>query len=244
MKKIVIVGGGIAGLTAGIYARKSGFEVDLFEKNHAAGGQCIGWNRKNHHIDNCIHWLTGTKQGTELRKLWEEIGALSPEMKFVENDKFYTSYCGDQSVTLWRDLERTKRELLYLSPEDEFEINQLMEYVKYAVCCEMPVKKPMDMMNLFDYIHLGKAMGDMPKVIKMYGKVSVKDMADKFKHPMLKALFKDYLPQDYQASSFVVSYATIVAGNGNIPVGGSLAMTQRIVKNSKRWAESYIVTVR
>ena len=62
-KKIVIVGGGIAGLAAGIYGRLEGYEVDIYEKNPIAGGQCMGWNRKGCHIDNCIHWLTGTKKG-------------------------------------------------------------------------------------------------------------------------------------------------------------------------------------
>lgn len=234
MKKIVIIGGGIAGLAAGIYARKSGFEVDIYEKNQVAGGQCIGWNRKNHHIDNCIHWLTGTKQDTGLRKLWEEVGALSPDIKFVENDKFYTSYLGNQCITLWKDIERTKRELLELSPEDEQEINTLIKYVTYAACCEMPVKKPIDMMNLLDYIELGKAMADMQKVLKMYGKINMKDMADKFKHPLLKALITDYLPIEYTASSFIVSYATVANGNGDVPVGGSLAMTERIEERFKK----------
>lgn len=31
-KKIVIVGGGIAGLAAGIYARLAGYEADIYEK--------------------------------------------------------------------------------------------------------------------------------------------------------------------------------------------------------------------
>lgn len=32
MKKVVIVGGGIAGLTAGIYLQQAGFETEIYEK--------------------------------------------------------------------------------------------------------------------------------------------------------------------------------------------------------------------
>lgn len=103
MKRVIIIGGGIAGLTAGIYARKAGYEVEIYEKNGIAGGQCMGWNRKGHHIDNCIHWLTGTKKGTALRSLWEDIGALSSDSVFVENDRFYTTIVGEKSITFWRD---------------------------------------------------------------------------------------------------------------------------------------------
>lgn len=82
----------------------------------------MGWNRKGCHIDNCIHWLTGTKKGTALRKVWETVGALDEHTEFVEGDSFYTSIKGDWQVTLWKDLERTEAELLALSPEDETEI--------------------------------------------------------------------------------------------------------------------------
>lgn len=34
-KKIVIVGGAISGLTAGVYALKSGFDAEIYEKNNS-----------------------------------------------------------------------------------------------------------------------------------------------------------------------------------------------------------------
>lgn len=83
MKKIVIIGGGISGLSAGIYGQKAGFQSEIYEKNAVAGGQCMGWNRKVYHIDNCIHWLTGTKKGTGLRRVWEDLGALGDDINLV-----------------------------------------------------------------------------------------------------------------------------------------------------------------
>lgn len=231
-KKIVIIGGGIAGLSAGIYGRLAGFDVDIYEKNPAAGGQCMGWNRKGCHIDNCIHWLTGTKKGTSLRKVWETVGALDKHTEFVDSDRFYTSIYtnikGNYQVTLWKDLERTEAELLKLSPEDAAEIKKFTEHVRYAMGCEMPAEKPMDAMGIKDYIRMGASMANMPKVMKEYGSIDLEDMSRRFKHPALQALFTDYLPKEYTASSFLVSYASIVSGNGEIPAGGSLAMANRM----------------
>ncbi|MFA6940601.1 MAG: FAD-dependent oxidoreductase, partial [Clostridiaceae bacterium] len=116
MKKILIIGGGISGISAGIYAQKAGFESVIYEKNKVAGGQCMGWNRRGHHIDNCMHWLTGTKEGTGLRKLWEDLGALGDKVNFVKTEKFYSSELDGKQVTLWRDLLRTEKELLEISP--------------------------------------------------------------------------------------------------------------------------------
>ena len=33
LEKILIIGGGIAGISAGIYALRAGFEVEIYEKN-------------------------------------------------------------------------------------------------------------------------------------------------------------------------------------------------------------------
>ncbi len=229
-KKIVVVGGGIGGLSAGIYGRLAGYDVEIYEKNPRAGGQCMGWDRRGCHIDNCIHWLTGTKKGTSLRKVWETVGALDEHTEFADCDSFYTSMVGDLRVTLWKDPDRTEKELLELSPEDGTEIKKFIQYVKYAMECEMPAEKPMDAMGIMDYIHMGASMANMPKVIKEYGSIDLQGMAERFKHPALKALFTDYLPKDYVASSFLVSYASIISGNGEIPKGGSLAMANRMVK--------------
>lgn len=45
-KKIVIIGGGIAGLSAGIYSAMNGFDTQIIEMHTIAGGQCTAWERK------------------------------------------------------------------------------------------------------------------------------------------------------------------------------------------------------
>ncbi len=229
-KKIVIIGGGIGGLSAGIYALKAGFDALIYEKNPVAGGECMGWNRNGCHIDNCIHWLTGTKQGTSLWEVWKTIGAIDENTAYADTKKFYSSRLDGKEATLWKDLDRTKRELIELSPADEAEITKLIEHVKLAETCTVPADKPLDMMNLFDYMNMGKSMAGMPKVMKEYGNIDLRALAARFCSPLLAKLVTDYLPAEYTAYSFIVSYATITSGNGEIPLGGSLAMTNRIVK--------------
>ena len=232
-KKVVIIGAGIGGLSAGIYALKAGFEAEIYEKNPVAGGECMGWNRKGYHIDNCIHWLTGTDSSTSLWQVWNTIGAIDKDTPYADTEKFYSSRLDGKEATLWKDLDRTERELIALSPEDEAEIKKFIQYVRYAECCTIPAEKPMDMMKVGDYIKMGKSMANMPKVMKEYGKIDLYGMADRFRSPLLKKLMTDYLPPEYTAYSFLVSYGTITSGNGNIPIGGSLAMTKRITEKFK-----------
>ena len=235
MKKVVIIGGGIAGLTAGVLLQKAGMRVEVFEKHTIVGGQCMGWKREGYWIDNCIHWLTGTKDGSDLNRLWKEIGALGDEVALHEKEVFYSSKLEGQVLTYWRDLERTRKELLALSPEDEVEINKLIQYVKYAESMSVPVEKPMDKMNVMDYMKLGKQMKNMPKVMKEYEGMDIEDLANRFKHPLIKRSFIDYMPSGYQAYTFIVSYATVTSGNGDVPMGGSLAMALRIAHRLKEY---------
>ncbi|MCR5652157.1 MAG: NAD(P)/FAD-dependent oxidoreductase [Lachnospiraceae bacterium] len=232
-KKAVIIGGGIAGLTAGIYALTAGFDAEIYEKNSVPGGQCMGWNRKGYHIDNCIHWLTGTRKGTELYQLWKTVGALSNDTEYAKIDSFYTSVHNGKSVTLWSDLKKTEKELIEAAPEDEAEIRKFIQHVEYAKQCHFPAGKPMEMWGVRDYIAIGKEMADFPKVMKEFGKISLEEYSRHFKSPIMQKVITDYLPKAYTAYCFLVSYATMADGNGNIPMGASLQMALRMEKRFK-----------
>lgn len=235
MKKIVIIGGGIAGMTAGVLLQEAGYKTEIYEKNALPGGQCTGWKREGFFIDNCIHWLTGTRPGSALHELWKEIGALGDGVELYKKEMFFSSRLNGQTLTFWRDKERTRKEMLALSPEDEKEINKLIDYVSLAETMTVPVEKPFDAMNFIDYIKLGMSMKEMGKVMKEYGNMDINELAMRFKHPLIRRAIIDYMPSGYQAYAFLVSYGTVTGGNGDIPKGGSLAMSLRIAEKYKEY---------
>ena len=55
MARVIITGGGVSGLSAGIYARLSGHEAVIYEAHGVPGGNLTGWDRGGYHIDNCVH---------------------------------------------------------------------------------------------------------------------------------------------------------------------------------------------
>ncbi len=229
-KRIAVIGGGIAGLSAGIYGRLAGFEVDVFEKHVVAGGECTGWDRRGCHIDNCIHWLTGSRPGSDLHEVWRTVGAIDEGTAYAPDDKFFTARLGDERATFWHDLDRTERELVALSPADADEVRRLIKHVRYAQCCDIPAEKPMDMMGPLDSLKLGMRMRSMPKVMKAYGGLSVGELAQRFESPLLRMLVGDYMPKEYAAYALLVSYATMASGNGQVPLGGSREMAQRMAR--------------
>ena len=234
-QKIAIIGSGISGMTAGIYLQQAGFQTEIFEKNTVPGGECTGWIRNGYTIDNCIHWLTGTKNGSALNHLWKNTGVLGNpdglgETKLIHPDKFYSVSSGTKKITFWHDLERTREELLAFSPADTSEINQLIDYTKLAQNMNVPVEKPFDLMNPFEFLKLAHSMRGIGKLMHEYGSEDIADLSRRFQDPLLQSAITAYMPAGHPASAFLFSYATISGDNGDIPEGGSKAMALRMVK--------------
>ncbi|MGB7355391.1 MAG: FAD-dependent oxidoreductase, partial [Acidobacteriaceae bacterium] len=72
-KKIVIIGGGIAGLSAAVYALRCGYAVDLLEMNSQAGGLAMSWERGGYTFETCLHWLVGSRPGADFHERWREL---------------------------------------------------------------------------------------------------------------------------------------------------------------------------
>ncbi|KJS12804.1 MAG: FAD-dependent oxidoreductase [Peptococcaceae bacterium BRH_c8a] len=227
MKKVVIIGGGIAGLSAGIFARINGFESIILEKNHNLGGECTGWNRQGYHIDGCIHWLVGTKEGTPIHDLWTTVGALDGVEIFHPESFLAFEHEGD-TVHFYHDLNRLKSSWLELSPQDEEAVNNFCQAICQLQSFEVPVAKPMDLMSLVEKFKLMMAMKDAGMIMQKYGKISLTEYAKTFKHPALRETLASFLPEGYSASSVFFALAAFTKGQASIPYGGSKALAMRM----------------
>ena len=105
MKKIVIVGAGISGLAAGIYALQSGFDATIYESHTIPGGASTSWRRKGYLFEGGMHWLTGSSPKAPLNRLWREVGALNDQVPIYNRDPFLTFAYHGQTGYLYRDVE-------------------------------------------------------------------------------------------------------------------------------------------
>lgn len=229
MKKVVIVGGGVAGLSAGIFAQINGFDSIILEKHSIVGGECTGWDRKDYHIDGCIHWLVGTKKGTPINDLWRTVGALGDDVEIYHPESFLTFEHEGTQVHLYRDLERLRSSWLELSPEDTDAIEELCKTVKKLHSFEVPVGKPMDMMNILEKAKFFWGLKDAGMVMQKYGKISTTEYANTFKHPALRGALGTFVSdQGYSASSILFALGTFTKGQASVPIGGSRALALRM----------------
>jgi len=227
-KTVLVIGGGVAGLCAGIYALKLGYRVELFEKNPVPGGECTGWDRKGFHIDNCIHWLMGAKPGSDLYDLYRETRLIDSDAGILTSDVMYESRLGDDRLTLHSDIEKTKREWLALSPEDAEEIEALFENIELGATAVIPAGLPGEQLGAIAGTALLLKSMNVFKLFKRYAGMSTQDLMDRFKHPLIKRCLSDFCPKESQASSFPVSYGNFTSGDGGLPRGGSRAAALRM----------------
>ncbi len=237
MKKVIVVGAGVAGMSAGIYALQSGFDVTIFEQHSLPGGNCTSWKRKGYLFEGALHWLTGSSKDSSLYQVWRNVGAIKDATNIYIKDIFYTYYHNGQAIHLYCDPDRLERHFLEISPEDAKEIKLLCKDVR----CFMKVSVPVLDVKGVKVRHKNKMgmsmlLGLLPILPKMsaYDKMSVLEYSQRFQHPGIRALLLNVVGANLKASSLFFTLGCVASGDGGYLEGGSLVMTQNM---SKRFIE-------
>ena len=231
MKKVLVVGAGIAGLTAGIYALQSGFDVTIYESHTIPGGASTSWRRKGYLFEGGMHWLTGSSPKTALHKLWREVGALDERVPVYLRDPFFAVETNGETAYLYRDIDKLRRHFLDIAPEDKKEIIRLCKDVKKFTKLSMPVLdiKGVKVKNKSS-MPLSALFGMLPALprLSFYTNQTAKEFSERFQSPLLRVLFQNIAGAESNATGAVFTMATLASGDGGYPEGGSLAMAKRM----------------
>lgn len=236
MKSLIIVGAGVSGLSAAIYAARSGFDVTILEQHNTFGGFSTGWSRKGYFFEGGMHWLTGSSPDLPLHRIWKEVGALKDNNPIENRDPLYTVYDGKEVVSLYRYLPEMEKELLRYAPEDAKMIKKMCRDTKAFVNFHMPVfdvkgckcKNPVGF-NLMEFIKMLPAVVRVPRLTKE----SLESYLGKFKNKNLRHLLNSVIGYRYNALSFIYTLGAFAAGDCGYPDGGSI----RLVKNMEETFE-------
>lgn len=223
-KKLIIIGEGIAGLSAGCYAKMNGYDAVLFELHNKPGGVCTSWNRKGFIFDYCIHNLVGTGNDG-VRQVWNELHAFKGT-EIVNHDTFASveDTKGDR-LNIYTDLEKLEKHLKEIAPEDSKAIE---EYIKAgnslagAGFFSMGLGGTMSKLKMAPHIF---------KIMK-WGKITLADYAEKFSNEFLKKAFPHFqynIPgSDMPMFPHLLFLAGFKSGDLGWPKGGSLEFSKRI----------------
>lgn len=223
-RKIVIVGGGIAGLCAAVYALKCGYQVEVLEMNDMAGGLATSWRRGHYTFETCLHWLLGSKPGGEFYAQWQEVFDID-KLRFVNLDQFVRMEDeSGGSLTVYTNVDRLEAELLRRAPQDHVAIRDLTRAVRTLGKFRMldPSGGLAD-----NWLNLLRDASIFPLVSKL-SKLSGREYGSRFSDPLLKSFFGNGDMGQMLAIALVFSLAWMNTGNAGYAIGGSQAMIRLI----------------
>ena len=229
-KKILIVGAGMAGLSAGIHACRNGYDVELFETHKLPGGLCAAWDRKGYTFDGCIHWLVGSKPGSQFNRLWREVGALK-DTKIIDHEIFMTiEDVSGKSLNIYSDLDHLQAHLLEVAPEDEVPVKQMIDAAKTMSKMDMPLEKPDEFFRFWDIPVMMIKMMPFFKILGRFSRITVAEFIAELKNPILKEALALILPVNYTMTSLISTLASLHSSDAGFPEGGSLPLVRSIEK--------------
>jgi phytoene dehydrogenase-like protein len=226
---IAIIGAGIAGLSAGCYARMNGYDVQVFEAHTQPGGLCTAWRRGDYLVDGCIQWLVGTSPRGQLNRVWRELGALKGR-RVVDHAEFTRiEGIGGRTLILYADANRLERHLLELAPVDSGPIRELCDAIRLFTRFEPPIDKPLQMVGLFDGLGAGLKMLPFAGPLLTWSRTTIADFAKRFRDPLLRWALPVLFPlPDFPTLGMITTLAFAHNRDGGVPIGGSLEFARAV----------------
>lgn len=220
MRKIVVVGAGIAGLCAGVYGLKCGYDVEIVEAHERPGGLATSWRRGDYTFETCLDWLVGSRAGSPMYARWQEVCDLS-QLRFV-HPEVYLRLEDDRGgrLSIFSDAARTEDALLARAPQDAGEIREFMRDVRRFA--DFPMPNP-DETPGETLARLARSVSYLP-ALRRWTSTTAAAYGRRFTDPLLRSFFGAGEMGRISALAVVFSLAWMHDRNADYAIGGSQAL--------------------
>jgi phytoene dehydrogenase-like protein len=229
-KEVIIIGGGIAGLSAGCYAQMNGYASRIFELHKIPGGLCTSWRRGGYLMDGCLQYLTGSAPPAEAHRMWLELGAVQGR-DFYNRDEFIRVEGRDgRALVFYTNADRFEEHLLELAPDDARNIHAFANGIRRFTQFNMPLDWPQ---TAQENAQFGMRMLPLLLPVLRWNSLSIREFASRFRDPLLR----EGLPQFFQFAHptfpmtiMLMTLAIMHNRTAGYPIGGSLRFALSIAK--------------
>ena len=230
IKKILIIGAGISGLSAGCYARMNGYDTEIYEMHSIPGGLCTSWKRGGYTFDGCVHWLMGSGKGSPFNRFWNELGVLEGT-RFIDHEEFFRFEDRDgRNLIIYTDVDRLEKHLKELSPIDSPVTEELCSLIRKFSKRSFPMDKAPELYNFFDSVKMMLKMGPVLKEMIYCLKTSIKEFASRYQDPLIRENLVRAIHPDTSLIALVLNLAVLNQKSAGFPLGGSLEFAKKIEK--------------
>ena len=229
-RKLLIIGGGIAGLCAAVYGRRCGYDVEVLEQHDTPGGLATSWRRGAYTFETCLHWLLGSSPSSPMHGQWRELFDID-RLQFVYPEEFVRIEGSDgQTLSIFSNVERMRDALLRRSPQDADAIRDFSDAVREFGHLPMPDPSEHGPATWLGYVRL------LPEAARLhrFAGISVAEYGARFRDPLIRAFFNAGEGSQMMAITLAFALGWRGAGQAGYPIGGSQAVIRLITENLQR----------
>lgn len=229
-RHVIIIGGGMAGLSAGCYALRNGFSTTIVEHNLALGGVCTAWSRGAYTVDGCIHWL----MGGPFERFYRELEVV-PGVALRPLDTWFTyrDVRRGTEVAFTRDLDALFRQLSQLSRQDAPELMKLRQSISELTLMQPPLDAP-EVMSFGQTLRSLWAMREGLGTLVHYRQPLGAWLNAHLVSPELRRIFTTLLPESVPALVMLMVLGYLEQGYLSRPVGGTTAFRDALADSYRR----------
>ena len=194
-KSVIIIGAGLAGLSAGCFAQMNGYRTEIFEKHIKAGGLCTTWKRKGYTIGT-PGWIMGSRPANnDYHRVWQELGALQGRSMIDYDEMMRIEGEDGQVFVIYTDIDRLEQHMLELAPEDADVIAGFAQALRAFTRFKMPTDKAPEVSGLLGVLKMLWAMLPHMGLMRKWMGLSLRDFAGQFKNAFLRRAFEELADQ-------------------------------------------------
>lgn len=235
-KKVLVVGTGLAGITSALRLSKLGYQVEVVEKHHQAGGRLNQLKKDGFTWDVGPSFFSMTYEFDEFFKFME----MTPPFEFVALDPLYTVHFSGTGnrYTIYRDLDKLAAEFREIEPDFKLNMERLLASAGrfFHDTDELVIKRNYDHMAQWLTTLARVPWIHAPKLIRSFWK----EMGRHFSSEEVKqifslvAFFLGATPYDTPAIYTLLTYTELVHDGYHNVRGGMYRIVEGLLDEMKK----------